>query len=70
MGMPVKTEAEHRQDRCPHLLKTIDADTQQALREFGERDYKYQCVKCGRFLKNLNGVLLGNTGIRPNLGPE
>ncbi len=53
----VKCEAELRQDRCPHVLKYIDAETAAQLRTPGQRDYKYYCLKCGRYLKTKNGVL-------------
>lgn len=61
MAAPVKSEDEHRQEECSHVLKFIDAATAKMLHEEGQRDYKYQCVKCNRILKNLNGVLLGNS---------
>lgn len=58
MAMPVKTEAEHRQDQCLHLLKPISDEGKRQLHEDGKRDYEYECVLCGRPLKNLNGTLL------------
>lgn len=57
MATPVKSEREYQQDRCSHVLKAVDPEIAKYLHENGQRDYKYQCVKCGRFLKNLNGVL-------------
>lgn len=57
MGLAVKSEGEHRQDRCLHLLERISEDDRKDLHEDGKQDYKYRCVKCGRYLRRLNGVL-------------
>lgn len=58
MGTAVRCEAELRQDQCSHRLVIMSDADKARLAERGQRDYKYQCVKCGRCLKNLNGVLL------------
>lgn len=56
MGLAVKCEAEYRQDECMHVLEPISDKDRVNLHTDGERDYKYHCVKCGRCLKNLNGI--------------
>lgn len=58
MALPVKCEAEYKQDRCSHVLKPIDAEDAKRLNEGEQRKYKYCCVKCGKYLKNLNGILM------------
>lgn len=58
MAMPVITEAEHRQFACLHLLEHISEDDIKRMHVDGERDYKFRCVKCGKFLKNINGVVI------------
>jgi hypothetical protein len=57
MVLPVKCEAEHRQDRCAHVLEPIDSRADSDLNEGEKRKYKYRCVKCGKYLKNINGIL-------------
>lgn len=58
MALPVKTEHEHRQDKCLHLLKILDDKTRRLAHTDGERDFKYECVRCGKLLKIRNGVLM------------
>lgn len=57
MAMPVKSEHEHRQDRCSHVLEPISEADKKDLHTEGERDYKYRCIKCGKYLKQLSGTL-------------
>lgn len=48
---PVKCEAEHRQDRCLHLLKKLDPKL--------AHGFRWKCLrpKCGRYLYRKNGVV-------------
>lgn len=58
MGLPVITEAEHREFACLHLLERISEEDKRRCHIDGERDYKFRCTKCGKFLKNINGVVI------------
>lgn len=46
----VKTETEHRQDRCLHRLERLDPAK--------ENGFRYRCVLCGRHMLRKNGVVL------------
>lgn len=53
----VKSEREYEQDRCLHILEPISNEDAGNVNEPNERPYKYHCIKCGRWLKNRNGIL-------------
>jgi phage-related protein len=53
MSLAVKCEAEYRQDDCSHVLELADDEAKRLI----SKKIKYRCVKCGKYLKNLIGVL-------------
>lgn len=66
------------QDRIAHMMATVELEDKQRctcgaleaqqqecihrVKKTSERGYRYRCVKCGKFLKILSGVLLPTTG--------
>lgn len=47
---PVISEGEHRQFRCLHTLEQLDPAK--------EHGFKYRCLKCDKYMKRLNGIIV------------